>query len=73
MTSEVGKAAQGNAEIAPKAEKPFATPPKTQADRPAQVGDMATGDDLDQVRAEQNINNPNYEADRQAAVDSLEF
>ena len=36
------------------------------------VGDQVTDPGaLDAVRAEQNINNPNYESDRQAATDSL--
>ena len=42
MTSEVGKAAQGNAKIAPKAQKPFATPSKDQDDLTKKV-DPSTG------------------------------
>ena len=80
-TSET--ASSSDAKVGTEPEKQYAlpnaeatdTPPEasTTTKAPAKVGDMATGDDLDQVRAEQNINNPNYEADRQAAIDSLEF
>ncbi len=63
-TSEVGKAAgESTAEIPPETSKPFATPPKTQADRPAQVGDPATDSDLKEIQKEQNINNSNYDMD----------
>ena len=73
-TSEVGKAAgESTAEINPKAEKPFATPKKKEENLPAQVGDPATGSDLKEIQKEQNINNPSYAQDRQAAVETLEF